>query len=202
MPSAHATGPVGGIGVTAPDLATPATGPDNRFDAFEGDEPGGDAPDVGFFEDDEPGGDAPDVGFFEGDEPGGDAPDVGFFDGDEPGGDAPDVGFFEGDEPGGDAPDVGYPAAEETDPAASRDPAGPGRHDADVPARDDTGRDDESDEHVRRAERPLGSAPLLDSKPLPATMPGMLRPRGVDAFTLPAQRPAFDIGPGEPADIT
>ena len=172
MPSAHATGPVGGIGVTAPDLATPATGPDNRFDAFEGDEPGGDAPDVGFFEDD------------------------------EPGGDAPDVGFFEGDEPGGDAPDVGYPAAEETDPAASRDPAGPGRHDADVPARDDTGRDDESDEHVRRAERPLGSAPLLDSKPLPATMPGMLRPRGVDAFTLPAQRPAFDIGPGEPADIT
>jgi hypothetical protein len=25
--------------------------------------------------------------------------------------------------------------------------------------------------------------------------------RPVDGFSLPAQRPAFDIGPGEPADI-
>jgi arginase len=49
--------------------------------------------------------------------------------------------------------------------------------------------------------RPLGSAPLLDSQPLPATRPGMLRPRTVDRFSLPAQRPAFDVGPGEPADI-
>jgi arginase len=33
-------------------------------------------------------------------------------------------------------------------------------------------------------------------------MPGMLRPRNVDAFTLPAQRRAFDLGPEEPADVT
>jgi hypothetical protein len=62
--------------------------------------------------------------------------------------------------------------------------------------------------------RPLGSAPLLDSEPLPATRPGMLRPRRAEAsedepgaahssdgFSLPAQRPAFDAGSGEPADI-
>jgi arginase len=54
---------------------------------------------------------------------------------------------------------------------------------------------------LRRGSRPLGSAPLLDSEPLPATMPGMLRPRPADGFSLPAQRPAFDIGPEEPADI-
>ncbi|PRY31332.1 arginase [Pseudosporangium ferrugineum] len=50
--------------------------------------------------------------------------------------------------------------------------------------------------------RPLGSAPLLDSEPLPATMPGMLRPRNAEDFTLPAQRPAFELGPETPADIT
>ena len=51
--------------------------------------------------------------------------------------------------------------------------------------------------------RPLGSAPLLDSEPLPATRPGMLRPRAADArFSLPAQRPAFDPGPEESADIS
>jgi arginase len=59
--------------------------------------------------------------------------------------------------------------------------------------------------------RPLGSAPLLDSEPLPATRPGMLRPRRAEAssdepatregFSLPTQRPAFDAGSGEPADI-
>jgi hypothetical protein len=51
--------------------------------------------------------------------------------------------------------------------------------------------------------RPLGNGPLLDSEPLPATRPGMLRPRQPDGFSLPAQRPrpAFDIGPEEPADI-
>ena len=54
------------------------------------------------------------------------------------------------------------------------------------------------------APRPLGSAPLLDSEPLPATRPGMLRPRPPEGggFSLPAQRPAFDLGPEEPADIT
>ena len=56
------------------------------------------------------------------------------------------------------------------------------------------------------ARRPLGSAPLLDSEPLPATRPGMLRPRAPEeprphGFSLPAQRPAFDVGSGEPADI-
>jgi hypothetical protein len=55
---------------------------------------------------------------------------------------------------------------------------------------------DRSEQH--RRERPLGSAPLLDSAPLPATMPGMLRPRPVDAFTLPVQRPAFDAGHDTP----
>jgi hypothetical protein len=54
---------------------------------------------------------------------------------------------------------------------------------------------------VQPVSRPLGSAPLLDSQPLPATRPGLLRPRTVDGFSLPAQRPAFDVGPGEPADI-
>jgi arginase len=42
----------------------------------------------------------------------------------------------------------------------------------------------------------------LDSEPAPATRPGMLRPRNPDeSFTLPPHRPAFDIGPEEPADI-
>jgi arginase len=95
--------------------------------------------------------------------------------------------------------------------------------------------------------RPLGQAPLLDSTPLPATRPGMLRPRPADdhpaeddpaddhpaeddraddhtaddfpaddhpaddfpaddfrapgGFSLPVQRPAFDLGSGSPADI-
>jgi arginase len=58
--------------------------------------------------------------------------------------------------------------------------------------------DDNGDDNAR----PLGSAPLLDSEPLPATRPGMLRPRPAEeGFSLPAQRPAFDVGPGEPADI-
>ncbi|GAB2573433.1 hypothetical protein Aab01nite_19950 [Paractinoplanes abujensis] len=56
---------------------------------------------------------------------------------------------------------------------------------------------------VRLVPRPLGSAPLLDSEPLPATRPGMLRPRVNDEepFSLPAQRPAFDLGSGAPADV-
>jgi arginase len=72
----------------------------------------------------------------------------------------------------------------------------------------DAGSDDASDEPAELtrtaavARRPLGAAPLLDSDPLPATRPGMLRPRTGEGFSLPTQRPAFDIGPGEPADIT
>jgi arginase len=66
---------------------------------------------------------------------------------------------------------------------------------------------------VRLLGRPLGSAPLLDSEPLPATRPGMLRPRrpetdddqagarDTEGFSLPVQRPVFDIGSDEPADI-
>ncbi|GIF03059.1 hypothetical protein Asi03nite_05970 [Actinoplanes siamensis] len=54
---------------------------------------------------------------------------------------------------------------------------------------------------VRLLSRPLGSAPLLDSEPLPATRPGMLRPRPpadppvAGAFT--AHTPGFDeVPPG------
>jgi arginase len=56
--------------------------------------------------------------------------------------------------------------------------------------------------------RPFGAAPLLDSEPMPATRPGMLRPRPAPApdrderFSLPVQRPAFDVGSDEPADIS
>jgi hypothetical protein len=50
--------------------------------------------------------------------------------------------------------------------------------------------------------RPLGQAPLLDSEPLPATRPGMLRPRPAEGFSLPAQRPAFDVGPETAAELT
>ena len=41
--------------------------------------------------------------------------------------------------------------------------------------------------------------PLL-SQQLPPSEPGMLRPRPVDAFTLPVQRPAFDVGDVAPAE--
>jgi arginase len=44
---------------------------------------------------------------------------------------------------------------------------------------------------------PFGARPLLESEHLPASAPGKLRPRPVDAFTLPVQRPAFD-----PGDVT
>jgi arginase len=54
---------------------------------------------------------------------------------------------------------------------------------------------------VQPVSRPLGQAPLLDSQPIPATRPGTLRPRTVEGFSLPTQRPVFDVGPGEPADI-
>jgi arginase len=57
---------------------------------------------------------------------------------------------------------------------------------ADKPSRES------NDTAIRLLSRPLGSAPLLDSEPLPATRPGMLRPRP------PADPPASD-GFGSPA---
>jgi arginase len=47
---------------------------------------------------------------------------------------------------------------------------------------------------------PFGARPLLESEHLPASAPGKLRPRPVDAFTLPVQRPAFDAGDVTPAE--
>jgi arginase len=47
---------------------------------------------------------------------------------------------------------------------------------------------------------PVGVRPLLESEHLPVSAPGKLRPRPVDAFTLPIQRPAFEAGPVTPAD--
>lgn len=87
----------------------------------------------------------------------------------------------------------------------------PGERDGESRA-DSAGGGGESDEPVRLVSRPLGQAPLLDSEPLPATRPGMLRPRvaqerpaddrgSADGFSLPVQRPAFDLGSGSPADI-
>jgi arginase len=75
------------------------------------------------------------------------------------------------------------------------------------PASEDEEEPAERDVRLGLVPRPLGSAPLLDSEPLPATRPGMLRPRSADEphqsrFSLPAQRPAFDPGPDRPADIT
>ena len=73
-----------------------------------------------------------------------------------------------------------------------------------MPAEGGSGRRGLDDSFIAR---PLGQAPLLDSAPLPATRPGMLRPRPVDdhpaedSFSLPAQRPAFDLGSGSPADV-
>ena len=82
--------------------------------------------------------------------------------------------------------------------------------DVDAVSRHATDGDPERRDHERRmglVSRPLGQAPLLDSDPLPATRPGMLRPRtpeeptAGDGFSLPVQRPAFDLGSGEPADV-
>ncbi len=60
--------------------------------------------------------------------------------------------------------DVGV---EETDPVAEPDEE----------PRPDRTRTESQRGEVRLLSRPLGSAPLLDSEPLPATRPGMLRPR-------------------------
>jgi hypothetical protein len=92
--------------------------------------------------------------------------------------------------------------AEDDEPVAAAEDGEPVAQDVELTA------EVEDDEPARASlvQRPLGSAPLLDSDPLPATRPGMLRPRPqpepVDGFSLPVQRPAFDIGPEEPADIS
>ena len=104
------------------------------------------------------------------------------------------VGLPDEGAPDDGPPDSDFVAESPTDDEAGLDPA------ADLELVSVDVRDDEAE--VRGATRPLGSAPLLDSKPLPATMPGMLRPRSVEEFTLPAQRPAFEVGPEQPADLT
>ncbi|WP_438870539.1 hypothetical protein [Paractinoplanes brasiliensis] len=94
--------------------------------------------------------------------------------------------------------------AEDPGPVEMADPADEESPVGRTPA-DDGGRDEDAEEEpARLVSRPLGQAPLLDSEPLPATRPGMLRPRaGEDGpFSLPTQRPAFDLGSGAPADIT
>jgi arginase len=85
----------------------------------------------------------------------------------------------------------------------------------DEPAHDDSGRGQdgqadgdpaEDDSHGHDGGSPgdtvvpVGVRPLLESEHLPVSAPGKLRPRSVDAFTLPIQRPAFEPGPVTPAD--
>jgi arginase len=95
-----------------------------------------------------------------------------------------------------DASDEEPTALSEDEPTVLSDaePVPDGNH-------DDVASGDSAEPDTPAASRPLGSAPLLDSEPLPATRPGMLRPRSPEGFSLPAQRPAFDAGPEEPADI-
>ncbi|NMO55980.1 arginase [Actinoplanes sp. TBRC 11911] len=101
------------------------------------------------------------------------------------------------------------PEATEAEQPADSNGDGPNGNGASGDGPSDGGATDEGsggDEPGGFARRPLGSAPLLDSEPLPATRPGMLRPRAPEeprphGFSLPAQRPAFDVGSGEPADI-
>ncbi|GGN02235.1 arginase [Actinoplanes campanulatus] len=86
-------------------------------------------------------------------------------------------------DPGDAEPDGSDP--EETEPEASAEPA----DQETVPVRDKPDTRSGSNE-VRLLSRLLGSAPLLDSEPIPATRPGMLRPRP------PADPPvAGDFGP-------
>ena len=115
-------------------------------------------------------------------------------------------------EPTMDAPDADpAPAAEDDEPiAAAEDDELIAAAEDDEPVAQDVEltavAEDDEPARASLVQRPLGSAPLLDSDPLPATRPGMLRPRPqpepVDGFSLPVQRPAFDIGPEEPADIS
>jgi hypothetical protein len=104
---------------------------------------------------------------------------------------------WDSDEPLGDAPD--FSDSYEELSLADHEPTDQNEDDS---ADDEPEPEPDAD---RLITRPLGQAPLLDSKPLPATRPGMLRPRSPeqpsDGFSLPVQRPAFDLGPGEPADI-
>ncbi|GAA0465911.1 hypothetical protein GCM10009531_68920 [Actinoplanes capillaceus] len=86
-------------------------------------------------------------------------------------------------DPGDAEPDGSDP--EETEPEASAEPA----DQETVPVRDKPDTRSGPNE-VRLLSRLLGSAPLLDSEPIPATRPGMLRPRP------PADPPvAGDFGP-------
>jgi arginase len=122
-----------------------------------------------------------------------------------------------GDDDSGAATSTAGDDETDTDPAGpaqdewDEDAVGRGAHDEDAAGRDraatEGGEPTVDRPEARLLPRPLGSAPLLDSEPLPATRPGMLRPRTgeesrtAEGFSLPAQRPAFDLGEGEPADI-
>jgi arginase len=107
-------------------------------------------------------------------------------------------------------PDLADPDLAEPDLAdpdlADPDLADPDLAEADLARAGHPEQGDSAADEGHPVTRPLGQAPLLDSKPLPATRPGMLRPRVTDdgpppGFSLPVQRPAFDLGSGEPADI-
>ncbi|GAA2705567.1 hypothetical protein GCM10010437_071930 [Actinoplanes palleronii] len=111
----------------------------------------------------------------------------------EPGTEEPGTEEPGTEEPGTEGPDTGE-AGVEPEPSVL-DPTGPHEdYHEPAPAEPDPSPDAEEEPQPvtagplsptsRLLSRPLGSAPLLDSEPLPATRPGMLRPR------TPADPPA------------
>ncbi len=123
---------------------------------------------------------------------------------------AQDAGFPRADPDPGPADDdaawfdAGSPQADENGQFRGTDEEAEGDEATDDWADEPAGSDPDDHDLGRRVPRPLGQAPLLDSEPLPATRPGMLRPRSAEereSFSLPVQRPAFELGSGEPADI-
>ena len=109
--------------------------------------------------------------------------------------------------------DLSAAALPSVEPSASAEAASPAVDDAPAATEEASPAEPSavgrSTEEASRSPRPLGRAPLLDSEPLPATRPGMLRPRpaangnhpgdagaAADGYSLPTQRP----GSGEPAN--
>jgi arginase len=117
-------------------------------------------------------------------------------------------------EPAGDSAEVDIePAADSAEVAAGSvdSSAGSGEQSADPGTSDDDGDGpaeaipvvaEPERPGVRLLSRPLGSAPLLDSEPIPATRPGMLRPRppadppAAGTFTLHTPRFGPAVPPG------